>query len=335
MNTTDIETFLHAAGCERISTNGVWVRSSCPLARWTHSSGSDRSPSFAIRVNAGGESRCRCLGCGFAGPLTTLAFRMNRSDLARLAVKGNMPNPADLSDEPDENDLRARVERVQGAYWGAPLTRPEEPKNEILDDAMLNEFQPMPPDVLEHLQGRGITALSIAQWEIGYHRAKRRISIPIRDENGKLVGLSGRLYKGREDIPKYLHSRFKRDLVLYGEHMVEKGGVGYLTEGFFQTIAITQAGFPGAVGRMGTHLSKWQIEKLKRFFTALVVVPDGDKPGRDSARLVQQMLQHSMPVVIAAMPDKCDADSIPHTQLMEILISATTALDAVDNQVGT
>jgi len=62
----DVVEFLHILGASSIeaSADAEWVRSSCPLAEYTHSKGRDRRPSFGIKVNPIGESSVHCFTCG-------------------------------------------------------------------------------------------------------------------------------------------------------------------------------------------------------------------------------------------------------------------------------
>lgn len=320
MDANQIERLLHRLGVGKIRRGASWVSSACPLAFARHSSGTDTHPSFSISIDAGGESRCNCLACGYHGPLLALLWKLNRTDLFDEVVKGNWPRPRDDKDERvSRSDLGGRLEK--SVYWSTEVVSQPMPvpKNEILSEDSLREFQPIPAEVWTYLrEKRGLSEASIRLWGLGYHRKQGRISIPVRDEDGNLVAISGRAFRGQE--PKYLHSRFKRDLVLYGEHLVERGHTGYLCEGFFQALAISDAGYPNAVARMGTHLSRWQRDKILKYFTTVVVVEDGDKAGRESAELIRLQLASHVETVIAHFPDKEDADSVSRDHLHSILL---------------
>ena len=51
------------------------VGSSCPLATWTHDKGRDRKPSFSVKIEEGGISKCRCWACDVKGKLSNIAYR--------------------------------------------------------------------------------------------------------------------------------------------------------------------------------------------------------------------------------------------------------------------
>jgi len=326
MDVGEIRYFLSALRCQKISVGAKWVRSTCPMTH-LHSGGKDRQPSFAISINPGDESNCRCQACGIYGGLLPLVWR--------LSVEGRRPKP-DLFDylvkhnkidvekfdldlpEPAANDLEGRI-RAARKYAAGPTRKSkfvhpdDEPQAEVPEHVLKKMIEDMPDYVREYLtrqddplmgvKGRRLSDLTVVEWELGWHSFKHRIAIPIRDEDGKLVSISGRTFDdsvcsfcgasvvkkectrcGKSPPPKYLHSPFKRDRVLFGGHKHDSSiRTGYLFEGFFQTIYTWQCGYQNTLARMGTHLSRQQSEKLVRWFDHLVIVPDADKAGTEAA----------------------------------------------------
>jgi DNA primase len=142
--------------------------------------------------------------------------------------------------------------------------------------------------------------------------------IPIRDETQTCVAISGRSMS--HDVrPKYLHSRFKRNRVLYGEDKVVRGRVGFLCEGFFHVMWLHQLGYANAVARMGTALSTEQAQKLVTYFTELVIIPDGDAPGRASAEQISLLLKNRINVRVVSMPDDRDIDGLSEASVHGLL----------------
>ena len=381
MDVGEIQNFLRALGCQKISVGTKWVRSTCPMVH-LHSGGRDRTPSFAICIEPGDESNCRCQACGIYGGLLPLVWRMGvdgrrpRPDLFDFLVKHNQINVEKLSlddPEPAPDDIEGQL-RIVKKYIPAPLRKStfvhpdDEPQAEVPEDVLKKMIADMPDPVRAYLirgddpimgvKGRGLKPPTISEWELGWHRFKRRIAIPIRDAEGKLVSISGRTFDdslcpycggkvqkkeclqcGKSPPPKYLHSPFKRDRVLFGEH---KHGAsnrkGYLFEGFFQTIYTWQCGYANTLASMGTHLSRQQAEKLVRWFDHLIIVPDGDKAGREAAERDRIMLSglefpgrpfdppgkggtmfRIEQIDIADMPNKKDADTLEPNVLCDIL----------------
>jgi len=359
MDVGHIQRFMRGLGCTKISIGSRWVRSTCPMGH-LHSGGKDRQPSFAISIDPGGASNCRCQACGIYGDLLALVWRAARagrarSDLFYFLVEHNQLDVEKLGGEkePAPDDLAGQL-RAYRKYDPSRRTKrksnfvhpDDEPQAEVPEDVLRKMIADMPDYVREYLtrtsnpimgvKGRGLTDLTVEEWELGWHLTQRRIAIPIRDETGKLVAISGRAFEDQK--PKYLHSRFKRDRVLFGEHRHDDSiRSGYLFEGFFQTIFTWQCGYANVLAPMGTHLSQQQARKLVRWFDHLTIVPDGDKAGQDAAeRHLRTLSDLELPregggtdkiekIDIAAMPKGKDADTLKPNVLVDILGPRNTA----------
>lgn len=358
MDVPQIMEFLRRLGCEKIYVgSGKWVKATCPL-QYRHNDGCDSTPSFAVSIDPGDMSNCRCMACGAHGDLMTILWRLeadgrrSRPDLARFLMQHNQINAEKFEFNGKEpTDLHGKIQAAKRRkYVPRPpqnYVRPDdEPQAEVPENVLRQMIDAMPEHVMEHLtqkpnsllgrEGRGLTPMTVAEWELGWHASQRRICIPIRDEDGKLVALSGRAFNGAK--PKYLHSRFKRDRVLYGEHKRNKlVRSGYLFEGFFQAIFSWQCGYENVLARMGTHLSHLQAAKLVRWFDHLTIVPDGDKAGKDAAERDRRTLEHMQitddngevhrleQIAISDMPKGKDADTLEPSRLRALLGPRNTA----------
>ena len=352
--------FLISLGCSKIATGGRWIRATCPLQH-LHSDGKDSQPSFAICVDVEGESRCRCQACGLYGPLLPLIWRLKaekgqpRPDLFNYLVKYNQLDADKLICEtPTEEDIQKR-ETLEHKLASSGEYRPqlipkrdfsvkEEPQAEIPEDVLKSLIERMNPKVMDYLtrkedpimgiKGRGLNKMTVIEWEFGWHPLQRRIAIPIRDNEGMLVALSGRAFEEEGPVkgPKYLHSRFKRDRILFGEHKRDSNiRVGYLFEGFFQAIFSWECGYRNVYARMGTHLSPPQQKKLAKWCDKLVIVPDGDTPGIKAAERDAETMKYVefkdedgtlskiSDITIVDMPKGKDADTLSPSKLQEIL----------------
>jgi hypothetical protein len=337
MDEGQASTFLHLIGCRKINYGAEWVRSTCPLEH-RHSGGFDNKPSFAISIRPNDSSGCRCLGCGYATEqLIYLLWKlsiergMDTDRAVQFLLKNNQIGLAWLERTvdrpPAETDLMGRVSHsrtyVSSYERQSTFVHPDDaPQAEVPEEVLQKMIADLPEAVLTYLKTeRRLDPLTIAEWELGWHAMKGRICIPIRNEEGKLIAVSGRKFDEQAWGPKYLHSRFKRDRVLYGEHRVNKAiRKGYLLEGFFQVIRLAQHGYVNPLARMGTHLSKQQAAKLVEWFDHLVIVPDGDKAGMDSAMLIREQLKDQIETIeIPDMPKGKDADSLSPKRLPEIV----------------
>jgi Toprim-like/DNA primase catalytic core, N-terminal domain len=332
--------FLSLLGCRKIHVGRGWVRSTCPL-EYRHAKGSDNTPSFAVSIRDNDSSGCRCLGCGYAGVLIPLLWKLVRERgltdqrayaLVRLLLAHDQVGMGwleRLTEErrPDENDLGARVafsrDYLPAYARESTFVHPDdEPQARVPEEVLAQMVADMPPYVTKYLvDERRLSPLTILEWELGWQPMKRRICIPIRDVDRNLVSISGRKFDDAAWGPKYMHSPFKRDRMLFGEHLLNKSiRKGYLCEGFFHVIALAQDGYPNALARMGTHLSRQQADKLVEWFDHLVIVPDGDKAGADSAALIERQLQGRIPTIeVAHVPRGTDIDSLTAERRRELL----------------
>lgn len=119
-----------------------------------------------------------------------------------------------------------------------------------------------------------------------YDMYRNRIMIPIEDDNGQVVGFSGRSLD-KNDPNKYINSQtseiFKKSELLYNlnraKEFIKKQGKIIITEGFFDVISCSLADVNNVVATMGTALTKEHIRKLKKLSKEVILCFDGDKAG--------------------------------------------------------
>jgi len=120
-----------------------------------------------------------------------------------------------------------------------------------------------------------------------YDRFRQRIMIPIRNESGKLCGFGARVLAA-DDMPKFLNSPetplFSKSRLLYGLDRARKAiraaNQAVIVEGYFDVIALHQAGFENVVAPMGTALTEEQLRLLKRYTRRVVLALDPDAAGQ-------------------------------------------------------
>jgi len=140
----------------------------------------------------------------------------------------------------------------------------------------------------------------LQEYEIGWDRIHRRVTFPVRDYTGRLVGILGRPVDGRtryivykdelkDVVPDY-------DGVKLSEHvwgldrLYSAGFFGRLeeliiVEGVKKALWLIQHGWENTVCLYGSHFSDMQHALLSRLrVEKFVVMTDGDSPGRDCAR---------------------------------------------------
>lgn len=110
-----------------------------------------------------------------------------------------------------------------------------------------------------------------------------RLVYPVRDVKGNVMGLCG---WDPEDLPKYLDSKTygynaKRNC-LYGMEKLEEyyksNKPVFIVEGIVCCNYLRSKGFQ-ALALLGSSISKYVIEILKRFGNRLILIPDNDMAG--------------------------------------------------------
>lgn len=320
MNANEAEHLLSQLGSSRFSLSGKgWLRATCPFAPWKHAKGRDSQPSFAVSIEPGSVSHYKCLACGVKGDMLSFAWRLesisNRKwpEIVEFVQKTNVVSLASIREKLEKGTYTPRppVEiaglQVSSRQQQQLHLTPEELT--VLPDETLDAFTDPEGPVLNYLhKKRGLKDDTIRKWEILWQPKVGRIAIPIRDCQGRLVAISGRAFRDGQ-FPKYMHSKgFKRDYYVYGENLLEEkpGQVGYLVEGFFDVINLWQLGYDNVVAMMGSYLSKMQEEKLVKYFSRLVVVPDGDQAGYEAADRVKAQMMARMKCRVMPMPPGFD-----------------------------
>lgn len=356
MKANDIEYVLRQLGCDKINTHGDWVASSCPLASWKHRSGSDKHPSFSVAVDAEGVSGCKCHACNFKGSLLELLWtvkrlsKRNMDDLMLFVRRNNGGGFDGLVEKIHQKrkleaeteaapkpvfpawDSSREVAGITGLVQGDWVKKLDGGDDlPILPESTLKKFKPCEGVVLDYLTGSGesdfgerraLTPQMLADWELCWDSSFRKITIPVRDLKKRLVGYSQRsLDPKKVKGPKYMHSKgFKRDFYLYGEQYWSevKREACCIIEGFFDAMRLRSYGYAVAA-TMGTHLSDFQIEKLVRNFERFIIVPDGDEPGYEAARVWRDKLSVRLPTTVARTPLGYDPDNFSEKQSHALL----------------
>lgn len=362
MDGKNILILLQELGLRRIRSRSSWVDAECPYSE-RHQGGADAHPSFGVKIAVNRSSSYNCQACHVkVDNLLALVWRMSRHPLtaaqherfSKLATwvikhdntlaeasfrKDHDKDPGELAKaKTPSSEKHALYSEYTPPSWANQPARTDgkanhllfqEPEPTVLAEDDLLPMSVVTPEALEYLQGpkRRLTGETIRAWELGYQRG--RVAIPIRDFKQRLVGISGRLI-GNGRGPKYLHSLgFRRDYFLYGESKVVEGGTGYVVEGFFDVIRLWQSGYRNAVAIMGSYPSKHQVEKMTKFFTNIVIVPDGDNAGREMALKVMEAVKPFLPVRMVEVPDGRDPDDLTPDELCDRL-----GPPAFDNRVA-
>jgi len=153
----------------------------------------------------------------------------------------------------------------------------EECKLSPLPEEVLNSFYQNP---VQKWLDEQITYESQVEWEIGFDIASERITIPIRDELGLLVGIKGRKISDENiDNDKYLYLYpCSKSKLLFGLHKnyqdIKNKNECILVESEKSVIKLWGYGYKNCVSIGGKSLSKRQAEMLLRLNVPITIALD-------------------------------------------------------------
>ncbi len=275
----------------------------------------ERTPSFSVNA---ADKVFHCFGCGEGGDLFKFVqltegvpFREAMELLAdRYGVKLELAeeDPRAAQKRKDRDRLLELLERT-AAWYARRLWES--------DEASASR---------EYLLGRGLAEQHLREFRVGfapsnwdavllasrragfserelldaglarkakngqlYDYFRRRITFPLCDARGRVLGFGGRAV-GADQQPKYVNSTdgpvYHKGRHLFGSDVARaaaaKAGRVILCEGYTDVIAMHQAGLRNAVGLMGTSLTEDQVGELARLAPVVLLALDADSAGQEA-----------------------------------------------------
>jgi len=151
-----------------------------------------------------------------------------------------------------------------------------------------------------------------------YDRFRGRLIFPICDEQGRVIGFSGRVLAAEQKGGKYINSPetpiFSKSRVIYGLDKAKRPILDaksvVVCEGQLDTIACHLAGIENAVAPQGTALTADHARILKRYAEEVVLCFDSDTAGQQAAlRSLDDLLTSGLAIRVAIIPQPHDPDS--------------------------
>lgn len=124
-----------------------------------------------------------------------------------------------------------------------------------------------------------------------YPLFRDRLIFPIRDWRGEVVAFGGRDLSNVSKA-KYINTPetilYKKREIVYGLHEslvdIKKEESAILCEGYFDVIAMHQAGLRTAVAPLGTAFTADQAKLIRRYAPTITTLFDGDNAGREATK---------------------------------------------------
>ncbi len=311
--------------------SGASYKALCPFH-------AEKTPSFIVQK---GDSHYHCFGCGAHGD--AIAFLMGHLQMTfldaieSLAERFQVPLEkieAEKESGPSKARLKQALEKASWLYHFF-LLHSEEGRR-----------------ALEYLYQRAISLSFIRQFEIGYapkqgnmllkvldkegfseeellqagliHAKKKdffseRITFPIRDKVGAVIGFSARKFCEETFGGKYINTPetplFKKSQVLFGlcysRSKMAKERKALIVEGQIDALRLIHKGFDYTVASQGTAFGEGHAKELIHLGVNHVFLAfDGDVAGIEAAVKVGDLFQKKgVEVTVVSLPEKSDPDS--------------------------
>jgi DNA primase len=319
----------------------------------------EKTASFTVNPERG---IFHCFGCGESG--NAIAFLMRHENLtfteaARvLAAECGIEIPLTGGGEPGVAERILKANGVaQKLYREALMASWGEPARAYLERRGLGRelaerfgvgFAPDRWDAVTNALARqripasvGEKAGLLKERERGghYDLLRGRITFPIQDVRGRVIGFGGRALRSEQE-PKYLNTLespvFRKRESFYGFPFalepIRRSDRAVVVEGYFDLIALHRAGIEESVATCGTALTEGHARNLRRRTRNLVLLFDGDEAGQRAVlRALEMVLPQGLRVRAAALPSGEDPDDFMTRNgseaLRDLIDSAPPALD--------
>lgn len=272
---------------ENVQDRGGFVYASCPFH------GVDRSPSFWLKKETGSW---KCWTCGESG-------KDLQSFLKAVGGSGSAEVRRALRIAQKEAEQTAVLDKARKARASIRSLHSKTtlPANELL---------PIYRNPIPSLVSQGFNEDLLREHEIGYDLQREKITFPIFDIQGGLVGISGRLtqgtgpkykvYSGRhvngdgvmvpgelgEWFPWYQSEEIRNHLwrgdKVFPRVMRGEEGWNYIiiVEGFKAALWMVQCGYTSTVALMGASMTEQQERVIRRMGVQTFVFLDNNEAGR-------------------------------------------------------
>ena len=311
---------------------GANFRALCPFHK-------EKTPSFNVTPS---KQIWHCFGCGTGGDVFKFVMQYENLDFLaavrrlaeRAGIKVEAENATGMADR-SEKELLLKLHDEVAAFFQENLRSAEVAK--------------------KYLEKRKISAEVARKWRIGYapdawdgllqwargkkhkpalletaglalprdggglyDRFRGRLMFSICDEQGRVVGFSGRILTDAKDQPKYVNSPetpiFQKGRILFALDKAKRSIIeekfAVICEGQIDTIACHEAGITNVVAPQGTALTEQHARILKRYAEEVVLMYDADEAGQNAiVRSAEPLWEAGVAMRAVVIPSGHDPDS--------------------------
>jgi len=299
----------------------------------------EKTPSFIVSPEKG---IFHCFGCGVGGDIFGFLMRMENitffeaiKKVARRAgieIKEEMLN-REFREIDEEKKFFYQIYEDTSLFYHWCLNELEEAKiaNEYLKRRKISSeitkkfrlgYAPLSGDILrDALERKGYSLEQLVKARLlnfspeknrHYDFFSGRLIFTIFDSRGGVIAFGGRILNEEEGtcLPKYLNSAetliFSKSRTLYGLVQATKAihleNQAIICEGYFDVLALHQAGIENVVASLGTALTQEQMQILRRYTNRVLLLFDSDRAGMEAMERSQENLEGMGKIVITGLP---------------------------------
>jgi DNA primase len=205
----------------------------------------------------------------------------------------------------------------------------------ILDEDILDEWRLAPKDLLE----AGFRKQTLRHFEVGFDYQNLRITYPIRNIFGELVGVSGRTVADQEPRYKLYRQELTEAAGVPDDYELDKRGLLWhghviwpvlykipepviITEGFKAAMWVWQAGIHNVVALIGSYLTDLHANLFSVVQSPVFLFLDNNEAGKIGTwKAIQQLNANEL--YVANYPDlREQPDDLEPKEVQEALRSA-------------
>ncbi len=301
----------------------------------------EKTPSFMVHK---GDSHYHCFGCGAHGD--AISFLMEYVKMTFVEALESLAERFQVSLEkveeeekgPNKKRLKQALEKAS-AFYRFFLLHSDEGREALeylyereIDLPFIEQFEigyaPKQGDMVykllkaegfseEELQLAGLLHIGATGRRKDFF--SERITFPVRDRMGVVIGFSARKFKEETFGGKYVNTSetplFKKSHILFGfsysRQRIAKERTALVVEGQIDALRLIFNGFDFTVAGQGTAFGDGHVKELLSLgINQVYLAFDGDKAGQEAAVKVGDLFQNKgMEVLILSLPKGSDPDA--------------------------
>lgn len=302
----------------RLSYNSVAM--CCPFHK-------DDSPSFSFNIQ---NKFFYCYGCRKSGDIFTyvrhkLGNKSFRETVEFINQFFKIENADSQSETIEKPDFRKKLMAIK------KYDKQDGPEFTMYNDQDVANMVLMRGSLFAD---KGYTQETLDFFQVGFDHKEKRVTVPIRDENGKLVGITGRTLLTKEKMKelgvpkwKHYHNSNVRNY-LYNIHNAIKAsrdvdGSVILCEGPSDVMMLHQYGYKNTVGCLGNVLTQQKKGLILRNFMTVYIFLDADEGGESGAIDVIEKLKGYVTLFKVNAPENKDPGDMTEEEVKYALKNAT------------